>query len=212
MILILDLDDTLFPTKSIEPSVFAPAMRIIETYFQTRASDEQYKQVLHDLWSTPFDHVAQKHQIPQSIQQTFVHQLNTISYELDIALYPDYSQLKTLDCEKILVTTGFPKLQEAKIEALNIRTDFSAVYIDNPFAANRKHKLGIFQEIVASKNSSPSHFTVIGDNPVSEIQAGKSLGMYTIQRKKMDTPPSPLADYSIDSFAELEGVLHRIVA
>lgn len=207
MILILDLDDTLFSTKSIKPDIFSPAVHLIESHYKKTAQEAKLQQIIPDLWSFPFDQVAQKHQIPNAVQQAFVNQINALPYSLDISLYPDYPALKDLDYEKVLVTTGFPKLQAAKIEALGIRNDFSAVYIDNPFAQNRQHKQGIFQHLLASKGHTPAHFVVIGDNPASEIKAGKTLGMHTVQRQKTGIPLSELSDHSIASFTEMKMLL-----
>ena len=48
---------------------------------------------------------------------------------------------------------------------------------------------------------------LIGDNPESEIKAGKKLGMRTIQRKSDSKVSSKYSDYEIESFEELKEII-----
>lgn len=209
MILILDLDGTIFETKSMDMSIFDPARKIIEEFSIRTLGGEISNEIIEELKSYPFDIVANKYQFPNQLRQQFYKVIQGIDYDLAIKPYADYSALKQLNLEMYLVTTGISKLQKAKIEALKIASDFNDVFIDDPFEPRRKHKLGLFQEISESKD--PSQFWVIGDNPDSELKAGKDLGMNTVQRINQNQDRSKLSDYSIISFNELEEILLKSV-
>lgn len=205
--LILDLDDTLFQTNSMRADIFEPAIGPIQKYYEDSFGLEKALEVVQDLWQIPFDMVIQKHQIPPKIQNAYLDNIENIPYQLEISPFEDYAVLKAMSLPKILVTTGFPKLQYAKIEALNIQDDFEAIFVDNPRAKDRKFKKGIFQEFLADRTLAPQDVWVIGDNPDSEIKAGKELGMNTIQRLKPRYQKSIWTDYTIRSFEELSAII-----
>ena len=110
--------------------------------------------------------------------------------------------------DKILVTTGLSELQNAKIDALGIRDDFTRIIIDDPRIEPRNTKYKIFQEILKSTNKSADQIWVIGDNPKSEIAAAYNLGMNTIQRKSNTKTRSKMAKYYVSNFSELSNILN----
>jgi len=204
--LILDLDDTIYETRSIDPAIFDPVIGIVRKYYKEKSDLATAGLMIPQLWTNPVDVVFERFGIPESIAQSFQDKLNTLDYHLEINTFDDYAIIKEMTCEKILVTTGFSKLQEAKIDALEIRDDFKAIYIDDPQDLQRKHKLGIFKAILKSSSKSADQFWVIGDNPSSELKAAKALEMKTIQRKTIGRERSELADHYIESFVELEQI------
>ncbi len=209
MLLILDLDDTIFETQSMSPEIFAPVFLLIEDHYKRNHSLERANALLADLWKIPFDAVAKKYDIPVELQNQFLQTLNRLEYDLKIGTFSDYPDLLKLQVPRILVTSGFRKLQKAKIKALNIETHFEEIHIDDPFQKPRNNKRSIFQGLLATRQLAAHSVWIIGDNPDSEIKAGKDLGMNTIQRlKKKDQIPSPLSDFSIHSFAELAAILN----
>lgn len=208
MILILDLDDTIFETKSMDMSVFDPAKALLEQYTLKKFGKEVSNQIIEEIKCFPFDVVADKYQFPDEIRKQFYDTIQTLNYSLSIKPFNDYSALKKLNHEMYLVTTGITQLQKAKIEALQISSDFKSILIDDPFDANRKKKRGLFQEILGT--ASPNDFWVIGDNPDSELKAGKYLKMNTVQRIKENQEVSHFSDYSIETFDELERVFKSV--
>ncbi len=205
--LLLDLDDTLFETATIDARVFDPAKKIIEDYALPLFGAEKFAQMVTQLKQLPFDVVAKHYQFPTTLSEQFYHTIESISYAFNIAPFPDYPALQQLPHPKILVTTGFPKVQQAKIDALQIASDFEAIYIDNPFDPQRKFKRGIFSAILSSYHLAPQQVWAIGDNPASELQAARALGINTIQRKTSHHLPWDEADGFIHSFEELAALL-----
>ena len=207
--LLLDLDDTIFETASIPHKVVEPAIVVVRTWFETEFGIEKANQIISALWKLPFDIVSRKYEIPNEVQADFFRKLDAIDYNLDIRPFDDYPELLKIPKRKILVTTGFLKLQNAKIDALKIRNDFEAIYIDDPREKNRRHKKGIFESILKNTNLPPSEFWVIGDNPNSELKAGRELGMRTVQRLKISREKSEVADFGIFGFEELGKLIIR---
>lgn len=207
-LLIIDLDNTIFETKSIDPKIFNPAINLIEEYYQSKNENSLAQKIISELWTTPMDEVFDTHKTPGKIKQQFYNKLNVIDYNLDITTYPDYDILKKMPHKKILVTTGYKKLQLAKIKALKIENDFNDIVIDDPLSKNRKFKLGIFKEILEKEKLNPKEIWIIGDSIENEIKAGKQLGMNTVQRLKPGVEKSKFSDFGITSFSELNTIVN----
>lgn len=207
-ILILDLDDTIFETGSMDAQIFEPATSVIFSHFQNENQTFRLE-IQKDLWSYPFDFVQSKYDIPSHIIDEFYNQISKIDYNtLKVCPFKDYSIIQKMNIEKILVTTGFKELQLAKVKALNIENDFQSIHIDDPRTSPRNTKLEIFQKILKTSNKKAHDFVVIGDNPNSEIKAGHQLAMKTIQRKSKTKAISDLANHVIDSFESLETIMN----
>ena len=152
--------------------------------------------------------VFSKHNIPNRITTSFYEEIAKIDdKQLSIKPFQDYSEVNSLTYKKVLVTTGLRELQMAKINALNIASNFEDIYIDDPRELPRKDKQLIFQSIIKQYQIEPKNIWVIGDNPTSEIRIGKALGMNTIQRKSESKSSTLDADYVIESFTELRKII-----
>ena len=205
--LLLDLDDTIFPTRSIPPERVQQIIDVCAEELQPHFDPDQTAAIIAKLWHRPFDVVMQHFAVSTATQRTIAQRIRHLTFHLDLQAFPDYPHLLDLPFPRILVTTGFTKLQEAKIAALGIAADFEDIYIDDPPVAERRHKIGWIRTILARYQVSPAACWVIGDNPDSELRAGKDLGMNTIQRLGAGVSPAPLADHAIHSFADLGAIL-----
>jgi len=205
--LILDLDDTIFETKSMSESSFSVIIEMIRNQLNDKIEVEKINELIENLWHRPFDIVMNKFEIDESIQNRIALKINSLDFNLNISTYKDYSYLRKINVEQVLVTTGFPKLQMTKIKALGIESDFTEIYIDDPSEKNRIYKKGIFQKIIQLSNKLPNQIWVIGDNVESEIKAGNELGLRTIHRLKKGEEKSTKAEFSIHSFAELQNII-----
>ena len=206
--LILDLDDTIFLTSSMNPKIFDSAINVIETFCQN-VSSLNTDTVINELWTKPIDSVFHNYSIPTEIKTKFYHEISQINYtNLKIEPFNDYLELRNYKMDKILVTTGLSELQNAKIDALGIRSDFSKIFIDDPRKIPRDTKFKIFKEILKSTNKSAEQIWVIGDNPESEIEAAYKLGINTIQRKSNSKTKSKKTKYYISNFNEMSRILN----
>ena len=202
--IILDLDDTIFPTKSMDASVFDPILANLKDYYVRNRPDISSDDVISELWSNPIDTVFSRYNTPGEVIADFYNGIAEIDYSiLNISPFSDYKMVSELKGKKILVTTGLRELQLGKIDALGIEHDFESIHIDDPRISPRKYKKLIFQQILNECNMAPKEVWVIGDNPESELKAGKQLGMNTIQRMSGFKPFTRYADHVIHSFDEL---------
>lgn len=207
--IVLDLDDTIFATKTMNPRIFDSAISLIEQYFSSMDSEKKAQMVISDLWSKPIDHVLRTHCTPEAIIAKFYREISRIDYStLNIKPFSDYDEVRKLPTRKFLVTTGLSELQMAKISALGIESDFEAIYIDDPRLTPRNTKSKIFKKLLLETKKSPKDIWIIGDNPASEIRAGKELGMRTVQRKTEGIARSKLADFEIQNFKELRAIIY----
>ena len=121
--------------------------------------------------------------------------------------YGDLAVLKELPVQRFLVTSGFRRLQESKVRALDFADWFAAIHIDAIDEVERKGKYGIFEELLTRHGLPPEAVLVVGDNPDSEIEAGNHLRMRTIQILRPGVPRSDKAKAHINGLAELKGLL-----
>lgn len=205
--LILDLDDTIFPTASIDSIIVKPFFDSLEEHNDV-LGPEAMAGAKADLWRKPFYVVASEYGFSGKMIQRSLEVLNKLDFELNIRPYVDYHELKGLKQDKFLVTTGFTKLQKAKIEGLGIGRDFKEILIDDP-SILPGGKVRVFQLIMEKYGYLPEELLVIGDNPDSEIQAAKILGIPAIL---IDRKGGILSDREvIISFNELASKLPELV-
>lgn len=205
--LILDLDDTIFPTASIDPLIVKPFFDSLEEHNDV-LEPEVMAGAKADLWRKPFYVVASEYGFSEKMIQRSLEVLNKLDFVLKIRPYEDYPELKALKQDKFLVTTGFTRLQHAKIEGLGIASDFKEILVDDPsILAGGKER--VFQLIMENHNYLPEELLVIGDNPDSEIQAAKTLGISAIL---IDRKGGSLSGREvIKSFKELTSKLPKLV-
>ena len=208
-LLIFDLDDTIFETKSIGQHHVESILENFRISISSAFKTEEINLIISDLWKYPFDHVANKYHLHDSIKRQFSNSINKLDYELEIEAFSDFELVRNIDTRKVLVTTGFKKLQLAKISALNLEDVFEEIHIDEIDDTNRIHKKGIFKYLMNSKGKERRNFIVVGDNPESEIKAGNELGLTTVQVAKLGQPKSAHANYYIRNFQDLIQILEE---
>jgi len=206
--LILDLDDTIFPTSSIDSKVVKPFFDTLEK-FNDVLTEEELNKAKQEIHKKPFATVASDYKFSERMITESLDILNNLEYKLSIKTYDDYAYIKALSYEKFLVTTGNRKFQLAKIESLQIADDFKEIFIDDPIE-RPGGKLIIFRSILEKYSYLPDEILVIGDNPESEISAGKELGTYVlmINRNKRDTL---LNKEVIQSFTEVNERIKKLI-
>lgn len=204
--LILDLDDTIFETKTITMDQVALIFEHFRSVTKNDYSPTELENIITDLWKVPFDVVSKKYQFTPEVNAKFSKAVEIQEYQFDIKPFQDFEYIQKLHLPKVLVTTGFKKLQLAKIKALGIESVFDQIQIDEVDSDNRIFKKGIFESIL-SNSSYEEQFIVIGDNPDSELRAGKELGLKTIQMAKFGQERSNYSDYHVSSFEEIRLII-----
>ena len=79
---------------------------------------------------------------------------------------------------------------------------------DDPL--NRKGKKQIFQELMEKYGWLPWEIMVVGDNPYSELKAGKELGMITVQTLRPDVFSVDGFDHYVSGISEIIELLERL--
>lgn len=207
-LLILDLDDTIFETGTIKKESVKSILAKFKSIAIHKYGNALTNQIVSEFWEFPFDFVAKKYQFEDRIKFELARLINQTNFEFKIQPFNDFWIFEQMEFEKILVTTGFQKLQQAKIKILGIEKMFNEIYIDDILDPKRLFKKGIFSKILKTKNVKREQVYIIGDNPHSELKAGYELGLKTIQVSKFEQRKSKYANYIISDFNELIEIIN----
>ncbi len=202
--LIVDLDNTVYPVKSIGEQLFAPLFELMQEYGWTPGTD-RFEGVKEDIMRRPFQKVADDNGFNAELVQRALELLRTTEYTGEMNPYADYESLCRLPADKYLVTTGFEKLQRSKVRQLGIEADFKKVSVVDPDVSDLS-KADIFKAIMHEENLKPEDVLVIGDDPESEIAAARSLGMDTFLYEKEKAHPRAEATCRGSNFGDLENI------
>lgn len=206
---IFDLDSCLLDNARLgrETDFFAPVLDIVRTL---PLPPEQMTRLNELLWVSPFEDIVREMALSEDmagpVRQAYC-QLEILPH-MPIHDYDDTDALEQLSGTKILVTTGYQKLQSSKIACLGIAPLFSHVaidLIDDP--AVRRGKKAIFADFMAELGWLPEEVVVVGDNPASELAAGQALGTITVQTVRPGVVPWSGADYRISHLSELRDLI-----
>jgi putative hydrolase of the HAD superfamily len=129
---------------------------------------------------------------------------NKISLNYQLKTYEDYCFINLHSKTKFLVTSGHSYFQNLKIENMGIAKDFIEIFVHDDSESSYTGKLTIFKNILDKYELSSNQVLVVGDNPASEIAAGKALNMKTVQILRDGVIKTDGADFYIDSFSELK--------
>ena len=89
---------------------------------------------------------------------------------------------------------------------LHISQDFDRIIINDPVYANSS-KLDIFRELSRELDLKDQKTYVVGDDPASEIKAGRELGFTTVLMVRKEYLSNPYTDYIVSSFEGLRDLL-----
>lgn len=205
--LIFDLDNCLAAANEIGEHLFEPAFAAIRAANRGTLSEETLKEAFSECWRHPLDFVAEKYGFSRDMLAAGWEVFSGLAVQTPMKGYDDLVVLRELPVELYLVTSGFRRLQESKIKALDFEHLFTGVHVDAIDEAGRKGKQGIFESILDDKQFKPEEVIVVGDNPDSEIEAGNKLGMKTVQILRPGVPRGSNATHYVNTLAELKSWL-----
>jgi HAD superfamily hydrolase (TIGR01509 family) len=212
---IFDLDDTLFPVASLPANALAPAVaaaRAANVGIDAMPAD-RLERALADAFRHPFPVVVATHALPATLVQAWDAANRALVVTTDLAAYEDVVPVLTqLRLRRFLVTTGYRRFQESKLEALRIGGLFAQVYIDavDDDSLAPKGKTAVFRQLLAEWDFAPAEVLVVGDSERGELAAGRALGMPTVQILRPGVSPAQLVDWRIASLEELPPLIDRI--
>ena len=203
--IIFDLDMCILNTHTLTGPFFQP---VLDALYNSSLSPELKEKINYQLWTTSLDDVIEVFSIPEDIAERMREAYRHIEVPDGIKTFGDEGFIRDLPVKKILVTTGYRKFQETKIEKLGIADLFDKIIIDAlDYRDKRKGKKKIFAEILIKNDWKASEVLVVGDNPMSELGAAKSLGIPTVQTVRPTIEKWIEADYHINSFSELADLI-----
>lgn len=203
-ILFLDMDNTIFPTLHYGPELFGKVYELVEKEESLAANMTAIKK---DITRKPFQIVSKKYKFPKTLEQAGINLLQDLEFDADIRPFDDFDFIKSLQCRKFLVTTGFRKFQQCKINQLGIAHLFEECYIVDPAVSNDTKKTA-FESLLLKYNVLKEAALVVGDDMHSEIQAAKDAGidwvLYQNKQLAQYADPLPSDIPIIHNFQQLE--------
>ena len=199
---VFDLDNCLAAADEAGEQLFAPAFDAMRAANKGRLSQSKLDAAFADCWRLALDVVARNHGFSDEMYRAGFEVFRRLEVAKPLRGYGDLHVLSRLSVNRVLVTSGFRRLQESKIAALGARELFDEIHVD---AVDGEHrgKEAIFREVLARRGWPPGEVLVVGDNGESEIAAGNALGMRTVQTLRPGVPYAPNARSHIKSLEEL---------
>lgn len=202
-LLILDLDNTIYPVSTIAKKLFNELFAHIE---KSGAFSGDVEEIKLEIQRTPFQKVAEQFQFSQQLLKECLDIHTTLIYPDPMQAFDDYPIVRDLKIEKMLVTSGFRKLQESKVDQLKIRDDFSEIHIID-LQEKQQTKKDVFKHILNNTKLAPQEILVIGDDLNSEIQAANDLGISSVLYDRNKTLSEKSKQATIQSFHEIHKFL-----
>lgn len=197
--IILDLDNTIFPVPSIGEKLFAPLFELIK---QDGSQAENLEKIKDEVMRRPFQLVAKDHRFSEELTRKCTEVLKGLAYYDNIEPFEDYAIVKRWPVDKFLVTTGFVKMQQSKVDQLGLAKDFKEIHIVDPATTN-KTKKDVFADITQRFGYAKEDVLVVGDDPNSEIKAAQELGIDAVLYDKFQRYRD-IELHTISSFEQLE--------
>jgi putative hydrolase of the HAD superfamily len=194
---IVDLDNTVFPVPSIGEKLFAPLFSLLENSGQKRMDE-----IRNDVMRKPFQWVASHYGLSDELKSQAIELLKTLEHKGPLTPFPDFAVLNSIQVDKFLVTTGFMRMQQSKISALQLN-DFREKIVIDPTTDSRTKK-DVFRQILSDNSYSPQEVLVIGDDAESEIRAGVELGIDTVLYDPDRKHSNTAGTYVVANYNELK--------
>jgi putative hydrolase of the HAD superfamily len=150
----------------------------------------------------PFQLVAKRFGFSEELTDKGIEHLKEITYRDKIEPFDDYVFTKTTQADKFLVTTGFLKLQQSKIEGMQIMNDLKEIHIIDPLESSQTKK-DVFADIMQRHDYNKEEVLVVGDDLHSEIKAAQDLGIDVVLYDKLNVHSDITSIPKISDFKQL---------
>jgi putative hydrolase of the HAD superfamily len=201
--IIVDLDNTIFPVSSIGDTLFAPLFDLLKEDGRVAG---KFDDIRKEVMRRPFQLVAKEFNFGDDLTQKGIEILKNIAYKGKIDPFEDYSFIRALHMDKFLVTTGFKKMQQSKVHAMQLDRDFNEIHIIDP-TTTTKVKKDVFNEIITRHHYNKAEVLIVGDDLYSEIRAAQELGVDAVLYDKLKLYKEEKSVTRITDFAELKKYL-----
>ncbi len=205
--IVFDLDNCIFNTHSMGERVIDS---VLEPLINSDLPNDIKKKVQNALWTDSLEDTIDQYHLRANVAEKMREAYRNVEVPQGRAIetFGDEQCIIELTAKKYLVTTGYRKFQQSKIDKLNIANLFDEIIIDAlDELATRKGKKSIFEEILEMNGWNKSEMLIIGDNPKSELGKAKEIGVTTVQTLRPGVEKWKEADYHIRSLCELQSLL-----
>jgi putative hydrolase of the HAD superfamily len=185
MILVFDLDDTLYEEITYVKSGFKAVAKFAADHFgisQKKAYDIMARELkkgrgsIFDVMLKTFDHYS-KVNVRKCLQVYRKHKPNIRLYDDAVRCFKRVEKIP-----KYIVTDGNKNVQLNKIKALKIDKKVKGFFITRQYGIDKeKPSPYCFNRICQLKNITPENVIYIGDNPMKDFVGIKPLGFKTIR-------------------------------
>jgi FMN phosphatase YigB (HAD superfamily) len=208
---VFDLDHTLFDPRTLPATLFNDLQARVSAAAAGIVPNAVLEAALADARRMPFDRVAARHQLPDAVTIAWHEAASAVEVTEPLAPYPDVrAGLEQLSLLRILLTTGFRRLQESKLKQLGLASLFVAVYVDTLDPPGPVGKRALLQHLVAEHGLTPPEVVVIGDRADDELAAARALGMVAVQVLRPDVIASPEVRWRIPDLDALPALLAEV--
>lgn len=198
---IFDLDMCIFDTRTLGEHILDSVLAPLHA---SSMPEEIQREIDRVLWTTSLEDTIQLFQIPHKVAELMRDAHRQLVVPKTIRTFGDEQCIRDMQVYRVLVTSGYRLWQERKIEQLGITDLFDEVIIDViDDAKTRRGKRAIFSDLMAKHSWHPREVLVVGDNPHSELKAGRELGMITVQTLRPTVKRVDSFDHYICSLHEL---------
>lgn len=206
-VLIMDLDNTIYPVSSIGDKLFAPLFEL----FEKNGIDKEVMPLLKaEVMRRPFQYIANDFKLSDELKAASDDLLSNLRYPEPMTFFKGYEVIRNFKLKKYLVTTGYTVMQESKVEQLQIGGDFDEIIIIDP----RKDSFGkyeVFQRIQQQEGLDANEILVVGDDPQSELLAAKRLGIPTVIYGPQNSFPNEKTNYRARNYNELAEIIAALI-
>ncbi|MBN8709795.1 MAG: hypothetical protein BGO12_11185 [Verrucomicrobia bacterium 61-8] len=206
-LVIFDLDNCLAAAREVGDELFKEGFQAIRRENHGTLGEQELQEAFSDCWRHPLDWVAERHGFSEKMLKAGWTAFSQMEVRHRMSGYGDLPELLKLVQHRALVTSGFRRLQESKIRALDLAHYLHELHVDAIDEPDRIGKKGWFQRILTNHRIEPGEAMVVGDSAASEIAAGNALGIPTVQILRSGVPRSDTARHHITTLAELPGLV-----
>ena len=220
MIVVFDLDDTLYPELSYVEGGFRAVARELERRWGIDP-DEAVATMLESLHAdgrgTQFEAVVERFGLTgrQSIRRLVsVYRHHEPRIALPAASRGVLERLR--DRPLYLVTDGHKVVQANKVDALGIRGYFRHCYLTHRYGiAHRKPSPRVFRLIAARERCAPGDVVYVADDPSKDFRGIRPLGFRTIRVRTgwhadAVAPEAEDAEHAVRRLEDAVGVIERM--
>ena len=181
-------------------------MPLFEVIEKDKHLSDRIDDIKKEVMRRPFQTVAKEFKFSEELTNNGIEILKDISYKGKIEPFVDYKIIRELPIDKFLVTAGFTKMQQSKVDSMQLQRDFKEIHIIDS-TITKKVKKDYFIEIVERNRYNKSEVMIIGDDLYSEIKAAQELAIDAVLYDKAGLYKEEKSVIRITDFAELKKYL-----